>query len=222
MREYLNILKRTKIFEGLADDEILSVLACLSTTVKNFKKNTLIYSEGDTANFIGIIISGEVQTQKIDFSGNANIVSTLYAADLIAAVASYTADRLLPFDVLAASDVEVLCLNNSCLVRTCCKACLFHTKIIENMLRITAEKNLRLSAKIDILTKRTIREKIISFLYSQSKKSKGERFTVNMSRRQMAEYLSVNRSALSRELCKMQNEGLLEFKNNSFRLKPTL
>lgn len=219
MKEYLSILRRTKIFENLTDDEILSAISCLNATINTYKKDELIFAEDDEASFVGIILSGEIQTQKNDYNGNINIISKLFSTNLIAAVASYSVEKRLPFDVVAVCDSTVLYLNNENLIHQCCKACVFHTNIISNMLRIIAEKNIELSNKINILTKRTIREKILSFLYSQSKKAKGKNFSINLSRRQMAEFLSVNRSALSRELSNLQNEGILNFSDNHFSLK---
>lgn len=219
MREYISVLKRTKIFNTLTDEQILCVSECLGATVKRYGKGTLIYREGATAMLIGIILNGEIETQKTDYMGNANIISKLFPSDLIAAAACYSTQSQLPFDVVAVCDTEVLCLNKVKLASPCPKACEFHNKIIENLLCVLADKNINLSNKIDILTRRNIREKILSYLYSKSRKAKGENFSINLTRREMADYLSINRSALSRELCKMRDEGVLEFNNNIFCIK---
>lgn len=219
MKEYLQILKRSKLFAGLTDEEILSALNCLNAVVRSFKKGAYIFQEGSCVDFVGIVLSGEIETLKVDFYGNANIVSKLYPSEVIAAAAAYSSEKRVPFDIKTACDTQALCLNTRSLVRSCNKACSMHSKILENMLGIIADKNIQLGSKIDILTKRTIREKILSYLSSQSKKARGERFAVSLSRQQMADFLSINRSALSRELSKMRDEGILDFESNYFRFK---
>lgn len=217
MKEHLPVLKRTKIFCGLTEDEILSAVGCLRARPKQFKKGAMLYREGDAASFIGVILSGEIETQKTDFYGNANIISKLFPSDLIAAAASYSTEKRLPFDVVAMSETEILCFDNIKMISTCNKACGFHFKVIENLLRVVADKNIDLSSKIDILTKRTIREKVLSYLYTQLKKAKSQSFSISLSRRQMADFLSIDRSALSRELGRMRDEEILDFDNNIFR-----
>lgn len=219
MTEFLPILKRANLFSGLSDAEITATLKCLNAAVKDFNKGDIIFADGDAADFMGVILSGEIQTQKTDYDGNANIVSKLFPADIIAASVCYSTENRLPFDVVCASDCTVIKLSPAHLIRPCQNACVFHNRLIQNLLNIIADRNMLLAAKINILTKRTVKEKILSFLHAQSKRTKNKRFSIALSRRQMAEYLSVNRSALSRELCNLRDEGLLEFEQNSFFLK---
>lgn len=219
MEQFLPILKQCKLFAGLADDaKMPAALKCLNARVKRFKKNEVIFSEGDSAVYMGVVLSGEARVSKTDYNGNGNIISRLFPSDIIAASACFSAEKRLPFDIVCASACEILCLDISAIIRPCHNACAFHAGLIKNTIDIIAERNIRLSDKIDILTKRTIREKILAFLFSQSHRTKGKSFAVTMTRRQMAEYLSINRSALSRELCKMRDEGILEFEENIFRL----
>lgn len=217
MEEYLHILKKAKLFKDFGDGDILSILNCLKAKVKSYPKNAVILPEGTDAEYIGIVLSGEAEIQKTGFDGSSNIVSSVFPGGIIAAAAVYSASKRLPFDVVSAEESEILCLDGNSLIRPCRMVCGIHTKVIENMLGALADKNIQLSEKIDILTKRTIREKITAYLYSQSKRTNGASFSVSLTRRQMADYLSVDRSALSRELGKMRDEGILEFEGNRFR-----
>lgn len=219
MKEFLAVLQKSKLFSGLTDEQMLTALKCLSGAAAEYVKNDVILFDGSAVDFIGVIISGEVQTQKTDYDGNANIVSKQYPADVIAASACYSTVKQMPFDVVALSDCKILRLNAGNIIRPCSNACAFHLRLMQNMINIIADRNVAFASKIDILTRRTIREKVLTFLYAQSKRAKNKRFSIPFSRRQMAEYLSINRSALSRELCNLRDEGVLEFDSNSFLLK---
>lgn len=216
MKEHIELLKNIKLFRGLGADEILHALGCLNANIKNFYKGAVLFSEGDAPEYMGIVLSGEIQIQKIDFSGNVNIISKQFAGDILNAAACYSELRRLPFDTVAVSESEVLYFSSTSLVKQCCKACAFHSKIIENMLSIIADKNVRLTEKINILTKRTTREKLTAYLYGQSKKAANKKFAVPLSRKQMAEFLSVDRSAMIRELGNMRDEEIIGFEDNIF------
>lgn len=216
MEKYLQILKRTKLFHNLTDKETLSALDCLNATVKKYKKGSTLFSEGDDAKFVSVVLSGEIEVRKSDLHGNINIISRLFPCEIIGAVVSFSSDKKLPFDVVCACDTEVIWLDSKKLIAQCAKLCEFHTKIIENAIGLLADKNIQLTGKIDILTKRTIREKLLAYLHAQSKKTKNKRFAIDLSRRQLSEYLSVDRSAMIRELGKMQSENIIGFENNIF------
>lgn len=219
MVEYLQIIKRTKLFYNLTEEEISSALGCLNAKVKTYTKGTTIFFEGNDAQFINVVLSGEIEIRKTDINGNINIISKLFPSETIGAVVSYSSEKKLPFDVVCACDTEILWLDNRKLIMQCAKACEFHAKIIENVIGILANKNIQLTDKIDILTKRSIREKLLTYLYAQSKKTQNKRFAINLSRRQLSEYLSVDRSAMIRELSKMQRENIIGFEDNVFWFK---
>lgn len=218
MEKYLNILKRSEILLTLSEAEILSALNCLGAEVKSHTKNTILFSEGDEAKYIGIVLDGEIQVQKLDYSGNINMISRLFPSEIIGASAFFSTDKRLPFDIICSTDSTIMQLNSQKLMRQCCNSCLHHSKIISNLLSVIADKNMQLTEKINILTKRSMREKIMAYLYSISKKAKNKKFAVNLSRRQMADFLSINRSAMIRELGIMREEGLIDFEDNIFWL----
>lgn len=219
MKEYLDVLKKAKLFNGISGEEILSAANCLNAKIKAFNKNSIIFREGENADFTGIVLSGEVQIQKTDYAGNINIISNLYPSDAIALSVCCSTDKRLPFNAICLSECEIFCLDISRIISPCQKSCPFHLNILHNVLNLIADRNNFLAGKIEILTKRTIREKTLAYLYTHAKGIKNKRFSVPLSRRQMAEYLSVDRSALSRELGNLSREGLIDFDNNSFVIK---
>lgn len=218
MEKYLNLLKKVQLFKGLNDQEILSALSCLNANMVTYDKDTIIYHEKDKVKFIGIILSGEIQTQKIDYNGNINIISKLFPKEIIAASACYCTKQTLPFNVVSISFSEILCLDINHLIRPCCNLCSFHNLLIQNIINIIADRNIILAEKINILSNRSTKEKIFTYLYNQSNNTYNKSFTIPLSRKQMAEYLSVNRSALSKTLAHLRDEGYLQFKGNNFIL----
>ena len=104
------------------------------------------------------------------------------------------------------------------IITTCPSACRFHAMVVQNMFFAISEKNRRLVQKLGHMSKRSTREKLISYLSEEAKKQNTASFTIPFNRQQLADFLSVDRSAMSNELCKMRDDGLLEFDKNQFRL----
>jgi CRP-like cAMP-binding protein len=124
----------------------------------------------------------------------------------------------LPVGVMAAEESEILLMNHERMLTSCPSACAFHTALIRNLTRILAEKNVILTQKLEHVTRRTTREKLLSYLSARAKLAKGNVFDIPFSRQELADYLSVERSAMSAELSRMRNEGLLRYKRNHFEL----
>jgi len=202
----------------MTDEEIRSITPCLSPQVRSYSKGEVILREGDSSPAVGIVISGSVHIVREDLSGSRSILGEVNAGSLFGESYACAGLSRIPVTVLAATDAEVLFIDYGRIVGTCPTACSFHGKLIENMIAILAAKNVTLSEKHEVLSRRTIRDKVSTYLESEARRSGGRTFTIPFSRQEMADYLCVDRSAMSRELSRMQEEGLISYYRNSFRL----
>lgn len=218
MTKYLPVLKKCPLFMGIEETDIEQILPCLSATVRQAEKNTFILSTDDSVNFVGLILSGSVHVIKEDFWGRKDILSQLGPAELFAESFSCAHLTRIPVSVLAVEHTELMLIDCRKIIKTCSTACMFHNQLIENMLEIIANKNVMLMQKIEQLSKRTTREKILAYLSAEAQKIGKNFFDIPFSRQEMADYLSVDRSAMSSELGKMREEGIIDFERNHFKL----
>jgi CRP-like cAMP-binding protein len=218
MTKYLTVLKKCPLFGGIEDKDITTILPCLSATIRQAEKNTFILSAEDSVSFVGLILSGSVHVIKEDFWGRKDILSQLGPAELFAESFSCAHTAHIPVSVLAVEQTELMLIDCRKIIRTCSSACLFHNQLISNMLEIIANKNIMLMQKIEQLSKRTTRDKVLAYLSAEAQKSGKNFFDIPFSRQEMADYLSVDRSAMSSELGKMREEGLIDFERNHFKL----
>ena len=164
-------------------------------------------------------MSGCVRVLREDIDGEAGILAELSAPNLFCEVFACAELEHSPVSIIASEDCEVLLMDYKRIVQPCPTACRYHNQLIKNLLRAVARKSLLLNQKVEILSKRTIRERILSFLVSHSDSEK--KVTIPYNREEMARYLCIDRSALSRELCKMRDDGLILFNRNIFELLDT-
>jgi CRP-like cAMP-binding protein len=219
MTKYLPILKKCPLFTGIEDKDIAAILPCLSATIRQAEKNTFILTVDDSVNYVGLILNGSVHVIKEDFWGRKDILSQLGPAELFAESFSCAHTAHIPVRVLAVEQTELMMIDCRKIIRTCSSACLFHNQLISNMLEIIANKNILLMQKIEQLSKRTTREKVLAYLSAEAQKAGKNFFDIPFSRQEMADYLSVDRSAMSSELSKMREDGLIDFERNHFKLK---
>jgi len=206
------------LFEGIRGDELSSLLSCLSVRVRSYVKGDCIIREGDPVDSLGIILSGFVQIVKNDYDGNRMIQSSFGTGALFAESFVCAGLERIPVSVIAAENSEILFIPFKKLMHTCEASCSFHQLLVENMMKVIARKNLMLSMKIEIASKRTTREKVLAYLGQEKLKAGQPGFCIPYSRIEMADFLCVDRCALSRELGRMQDEGLIEFDGNAFTL----
>lgn len=219
MKKYFKVLKNSALFSNISENDLENILKCLSSKNKFYKKNDFIFSEEDSTNYAGIVISGSVCVIKEDFWGNRAILDKLEVGDLFGEAYALADMDSLPISVIATQDCEVVLINCKKILKTCSNACSFHTRLVNNLMKILASKNISLNQKIYHLVKRTTREKLISYLSEQAEKQKSNIFKIPFNRQELADYLSVDRSAMSHELSKLKNEGIIEFNKSEFRLK---
>lgn len=211
-------LLRSPLFEGIKSDDIDKILPCLDASKRTYWKQESLLMAGDAVEFIGIVLKGTVRILREDMFGNRMILSDAEQYDMFGEAFACTYPNSIPYSVIAVEDTTVMWLRFRRITTPCSSACEFHSTLIENMMKILAGKNIILNRKIEHLSKKSIRSKIMAFLIDQAESTKGLTFNIPFSRSELADYLCVDRSALSRELGRMRDEGLIDMHRNSFKI----
>lgn len=218
MKKYVPILKRTQLFAGVGNDEIISMLSCLGARLRTYKKGEYVLRQGEHLSDIIVLVEGNLHIQNDDYWGNHSILGQIAVGEMFGEAYIAPDSSALLNDVVTVSDSTVIFFDVKKIITTCSSACRFHTMVVQNMFFAISEKNRKLVQKLGHMSKRSTREKLISFLSEEAKRHNSSNFTIPFNRQQLADFLSVDRSAMSNELCKMRDEGLLEFDKNAFRL----
>lgn len=212
-------IRTSRLFSGIAEEELGGMLRCLDAKSVEFPKGAYILRSGDTVESLGLMVSGTAFIIQEDFWGNRNILSSIEQGQCFAETFACAPGAILNVSVVTQSQSTVLFLNVKRILTICPSACAHHSRIIRNLLSDLASKNLRFNEKVTHLGQRTTRAKLLSYLSAEAQRHSSADFDIPFSRQQLADYLSVERSGLSLELCKMRDEGLLEFNKNHFILK---
>lgn len=216
--EYIGILEKCPLFDGISAAEYPKLLACLHAKTRNYRKNEMIFTEGEKARYIGVVLHGSVQISRTDYFGNRSILATVETAELFGESFACAEVAAIPICAEAQTDTTVLLLEFQKLADTNAPVCGLHGKLIFNLLKITASKNLLLHQKLEITAKRTTKEKLMAYLLLQAKKADSRCFTVPFDRQALADYLEVDRSGLSAEIGKLRRAGVLKCSKNRFEL----
>lgn len=219
MKEFLPVIRSSSLFSGISEMELTAMLSCLETREERFPKDTFLLRTGDTAESIGLVLSGSVLVVQEDIWGNRNILSKAGPGQTFAAAYACAPGSLLNVSVLAETPVTAMFLNVKRVLNVCPSACEHHSRIIRNLLGELAEKNLRFGEKLTHMGQRTTRAKLMSYFSAEAQRLGTYEFDIPFSRQQLADYLAVERSGLSLELGKMRSEGLLDFHKSHFILK---
>lgn len=211
-------LAKTPLFAHISPQEIQSRMTCIGGVLRSFPKGTYIHYAGDVVHTVSMIIKGSVIMEHDDLWGNRTLLGKAVAGELFAEAYACTEDEPLMISVMAVEDTTVLMMDLGKVLHTCSRNCPQHQQISENLLRILAGKNLALSRRILHTSSKSIRGRVLSYLSFLSAKQGKKIITVPFNRQQMADYLGVDRSALSGKLSKMQKDGLLEYHKESFKL----
>jgi len=216
MKKIFDTLKENPLFHGIAFSDFEAMLGCLSAKSGSYGKDDVILLSGDTVSFVGLILQGGVKIISEDVNGNTALLSELGVSETFCEVFACAEIDHSPVTIVAAEDTEVLFVNYKRIITSCSAACPFHTRLIENMLKLIAMKNISLNKKIEILSRRSTREKLLCFFDFQ--RGAARKFAIPFNREELAHYLCVDRSAMSNELCKMRDEGLISFERNRFEI----
>ena len=218
MKEYLPLLKKARLFRGLSESEIGGMLSCLDAGARFYKKGEYILREGEGLDRLMVLLDGEALVQKDDYWGNRTIISRIAPCEMFGEAYAAPESGVLLNDVVATEDSTVIFFDVRRIMTVCSSACRFHTAVVQNLFFAISEKNRKLMQKLSHISRRSTREKLLSYLSEESKRQGASSFSIPFNRQELADYLSVDRSAMSNELCKMRDEGLLTFNKNSFSL----
>jgi len=216
MKKIFDIAKNNPLFQEINYSDFEPMLNCLSSRTATYRKDDIILLSGDSINFVGLIVSGSIKIIREDLNGNSTILTKLVASEIFGEVFACAEISHSPVTVQAIEETDVLFIDYSKIFTSCTNACHFHSRLIKNMLKLVAQKNLMLNQKIEILSKRTTRDKLLCFFDFQ--RGTLNAFTIPFNREEMANYLCVDRSAMSNELCKMRDDGLIQFNKNYFEI----
>ena len=219
MKKFPVEMKNSPFFEGIEETEEEKVLKGLDAHEMTYDKENYILHCGEQVKEMGLLVSGGLLIVQEDFWGNRNILAAVGAGHCFAETFACSPGAVLNVSVIAETNVQVLFLNVKRILTTCPSTCSHHSRMIRNLLSELAEKNLRLNEKITHLGQRSRRAKILSYLSAEAQRHGSAEFDIVFSRQQLADYLSVDRSGLSMELSRMQEEGLLEYRKKHFVLK---
>lgn len=211
-------ISSASLFRGIDAADLPSLLSCVDARCRRYKKGALLLRRGERTARLGLVVSGAVHILREDFWGNRTIVGIAEAGDVFAESYACLPGELLEVSVLAAADTEVLFLDAERAVSGCDKACSFHGQLSRNLLALLAGKNLMLTRKMGHMARRTTRDKLLSYLSAQALAAGGPEFCIPLDRQQLADYLAVDRSAMSAALGALRDEGVLTFRKNQFHL----
>lgn len=212
------MIKDIPLFEGIREDEFGALLGCVGAQEKPFTKGEFISLTGDEIHSIGVVLEGRVYILKEDVFGNKAILNDLEPGAVFGESFICGGSHALTVSIQAAEDCRVLFLSFERVMHTCPSACQFHNTLITNMVVMIARKNIKLIEKLEITTKHSLREKVLAYL-SQLVQDQGTATVMSpMGRVDLADFLGVDRSALTRELNRMRDDGLLDFERSSYTL----
>ena len=218
MKKYIPILKKTQLFSGASDEDIEAMLGCLQAKLCTYEKGEYVLREGERVERLMMLVKGELHIQRDDYWGNRSIISMVGVGEMFGEAYAAPESGPLMNDVLAVEDSAVIFLDIGKLLTVCPNGCKFHAMAVKNLFFAISEKNRKLVRKLWYMSRRTTREKLIAYLSEEAKRQNSGSFSIPFNRQQLADFLSVDRSAMSNELCKLRDEGLIEFEKNRFRL----
>ena len=218
IENYYNQIKTSPVFEGMSDSELVGLLECFHARIKKYEKEEMIIRQGDVISNLYIILDGEVNIEKDSYWGRRIIISKLGKNDNLALAFVGSKDVESSVDAITTKNSTVLILGYEKCTSMCQNACTRHKVLINNLFQILSKENIELIQKIDNVSQKTIRDKLLTYFSNEAQKLHTNTFEIQFNRQDLADYLNVDRSAMSFELSKLQKEGLIRYNKNKFEL----
>ena len=218
MEEYFDVLSQCPLFAGISRQEMEWMLNCLGGKNSVIAKGDPVFLEGEPANYVGVVLSGKVQIVRDDYYGNRSVLTVISPGGLFAEAFACADVETLPVSVIALQNSTVLLLDGKRGLTGCSNACPFHSRLVRNLLRGIAQKNLTLTQKIRCMSQKTTQEKLMEFLLEQAKQQGNAEFVIPYDRQALADYLGVERSAMSAEISKLKKAGRIDCSGSRFRV----
>ncbi|MCI6153061.1 Crp/Fnr family transcriptional regulator [Fusobacterium perfoetens] len=217
MKDFLEIIKKSELFYSLNDKEIEILFECLQVKIKDFDKEKYIFKSGDKISEIGLVLSGKVHIINEDYWGNRNIIYEIKESEIFGEAFACT-QNILPVSVISIQKSKVMFIDFNRITKTCSFTASVREILIRNLAIILSKNNIILTSKIEHMSKRNTREKLLSYLSEQANIAKSSKFSIPFNRQQLADYLCIDRSAMSSELSKLKSEGIIKYKKEQFEL----
>ena len=218
MQNHIDTLKQCPLFSAVDEEHLLKMLTCLGARIETFDKKYTIMAESSPAKYIGILLSGKAQVVQMDYYGNRSILTEITPPDVFGEAFACAEVRSIPVSIIAEEPSTVMLIDCGHILHTCENNCGFHQQLIFNLMKDLAVKTLQFHQKIEITSKRTTREKLMTYLMYQAKKSGSSKFEIPFDRQELADYLEVDRSGLSAEISRLKKEGVIACDKNRFEL----
>ena len=218
MEQYLETLKNSHIFRSIPGEDLLLSLKCLNPEIKSYEAEETIFGPGDRIYSIGLVLSGWVYLLHEDFFKNKSVWAKINKGETFGETAAFIVKEPFMFYVTAGENTSIMFIDAERIFSPCPYPCKFHSTLILNLLYASQKSAAPLTNKLIHITKSSTREKLLSYFLEESLKNKSLSFEIPLNRRELADFLSVDRSAMSNELSKMKNEGILSFSKNRFTL----
>ena len=218
MEEYFDILSQCPLFSGISRQEMGLMLNCLGGKITCIAKGKPVFLEGNPARFVGVVLSGTVQIVRDDYYGNRSVLTVVSPGGLFGEAFACAGVETLPVSAIALQNCAVLLLDCKRVLTGCSNACPFHSRLVRNLLQGIAQKNLMLTSKIRSMSQKTTQEKLMEFLLEQAKQHDSAEFVIPYDRQALADYLGVERSAMSAEISKLKKAGRIDCSGSRFRV----
>ena len=204
-----------KAFDGIEDNELKKMLTCFDTSILTYKKDSMILSNVANTTMVGVIIKGSAQIVRYNYNGTKTILDQLETGDIFGSFNASSSDDIY---VVTTSESQIVMFSYDHLINRCHKNCPYHNKLIDNVIQIFTSKIQETNERIEILAKKTIREKLLAYFNSLAKKQITKNITIPFTLTDLADFLSIDRSAMMREIKNMKEEGLIESKGRKIYL----
>ena len=221
LENFYNQIKTSPVFYGMNDEELKGLLECFHARIRRYEKGDMIIRQGDMISNIYLILSGGVNIEKDSYWGRRIIISRLGKNENLALSFVGSKDVEANIDAISVEDTLVLVLSYEKCTSMCQNACTRHKILINNLFQILSKENIELIQKIENVSQKSIRDKLLTYLSNEAQKKHSNSFDINFNRQDLADYLNVDRSAMSFELSKLQKEGIIEYNKNHFELLST-
>ncbi len=217
-KEIIPVLIKTPLFDNIVGPSLEVMLACLGPTIADYKKGDVIALYGDPVSHLSIIINGNVSLEKTDYNGEHSLINILSAGDLFGEAFIFNDVSVYPVTIYANSDCKLFNIPKGRIITPCKSACHDHLTLIKNLGSILSEKVLLLNKKVEYLSIKHVRQKLIAFFSDLQTKQKSDVITVPMNQTQIASYLCISRPSMCRELSRMEADGLIKINQKKVTL----
>ncbi len=206
------------LFENISDSDCSQMISCFGSTTITLAAEQEIPIINEFRDALAIVLQGSVEISRIDFNGRKSILEIIEKNEMFGRLYSFSPEEHDSIIAKCLKPAEIFFIPNEKIERQCENACLCHTKLISNLLELMSQKTHTLSARVGVLSQRTIREKLISYFYQLAAVIGSDDFQLPYSMTTLADYLCVDRSAMTRELRNMKNDGLIDVQRRRVRI----